>query len=184
MSFILIFILPAMTIWSSAFAGCPNQIRQRDWLTTCSIQESYGDGFAFSDNCYLLHTTNCTFFKMEKWNNPAIPYCQTSECGLHLSVFVSDDTFPRNRLNLTISNPLHGPLWIMYENSTTPDDAKCFTLESNNLKSECNSSITLHSKNAVQSIICPLASSDSYSTIKIVMYGRKMQYSFRNLYSK
>lgn len=171
-------------IWSSALAFCPNQIRKRDQLTTCSIEELYGNEFPSSENCYVLQEINCTLFKMKKWDNAAIPYCQNYECHLHLSVFVSDKDFPRNRLNITIPRPLHMPIWFMYENSTIPDEAKCFALETNSLKSECNSSMPHHSNSPAHSVICPLASSDVYSTIKIVMNGKKMQYSFRNLYSK
>jgi hypothetical protein len=138
----------------------------------------------FANNCFTFNSFNCTS-EVSQWNNISIPVCSKLECGLHLNAYLAyhdaNGNFPRFALNITISESLHEPLKVMYEDVTEPHNANCFSISKSAMDSSC---MDVHENKDVFVIAIPDMASDSYTTVKFLINGKRMEYKFKNLYSR
>ena len=180
-----ILFLAAVVLPKSVFTSCLSVDRQTSRSDICSKYGSYISGSVTSaDGCFtVIADSNCTS-GMLQWNDSTIPYGQN--IGLHLNAFDAYDSngsFPRFALNITISEPLLKTMWFMFEDFIKPQNAKCFTLTKNSAKSKCDNVMGNYDC-YIRDSASSLMTSDSYTTIKFLINGEKMQYKFRNLYGK
>ncbi|XP_057368851.1 uncharacterized protein LOC130689927 [Daphnia carinata] len=165
--------------------SCPNTAQQTSRLDICSNVGSYINGSVTSaDGCFSVVAENDCMYGMTQWEAAAMSFEQNF--GFHLNAYDAYDVngnFPRFALNITISKNLHKPVWFMYEDFIKPHDAKCFTLIKHNNKSKCEDVLPNYDC-LVRDSASSLMTSDSYTTIRILADGEKMQYKFRNLYAR
>lgn len=185
MQFYCILFLVAVTLPKSVFTLCPSLVRQTSRSDICSKYGSYISGLVTSaDGCFtVIADSNCTTGLLQ-WNDSTTPYGR--DIGLHLNAFDAYDrngSFPRFALNITISDPLFKTMWFMLEDFIKPQNAKCFTLIRNIVKPGCDNVMGNYDC-YVRDSASSLMTSDSYTTIKFLMNGEKLQYKFRNLYGK
>jgi hypothetical protein len=174
-SILVVIILPKIV-----FTSCPNLIRKTSRSDICSKNGLYINGSVNSaDDCFtVIADSNCTSGIL-KFNDSTIPFAEN--VGLHLNAFDAYDkngSFPRFALNITISEPLLKTMWFMFEDFMKPQNAKCFTLIKNSYKPECDNVIGNYDC-YVRDSASSLMTSDSYTTIKFIINGEKMQYKFR-----
>lgn len=120
---------------------------------------------------------------LKKWNDAKIPFCQIpEECGIHLNWFISveeNGSFPRVGLNISTTIPLVETLTFFYHKDTLPQD--CF-ISVDKTGENCNNVVGYQVNSLHQAIVCPLNESDVYTTFKFIGNGKKMQYTFRNVF--
>ncbi|KAI9555324.1 hypothetical protein GHT06_017839 [Daphnia sinensis] len=178
-------IFLAIALPLSALTNCPNSVQKTSRLDICSKHGSYINGSVTSaDGCFSVVAENDCAHGMTLWEAAAMSFDQ--KLGLHMNAFDAYDvngSFPRFALNITISKNPHKPVWFMYEDFIKPHDAKCFTLTKNNNESKCEDVLPNYDC-LVRDSASSLMASDSYTTIRVLVDGEKMQYKFRNLYGR
>ena len=150
--------------------------------SSSDLQRSYINGsFSFASDCFTVSSINCT----SQWTNLSIPSCHPIGCGLHLKAYIAyydaNRNFPRFALNITVSESLNDKFEVMFEDVTEPQKAKCFTLLQNTNESKCKGA---HQSQDLFFTPNQFMASDSYTTVKFLLNGKKMQYKFKNLYRK
>lgn len=169
----------------SVLTSCPKSVQRTSRLDICSKHGSYINGSVTSaDGCFSVVAENDCTYGITQWEAAAILFDQN--LGVYMNAYDAYDvngSFPRFALNITISEKLHKPLWFMYEDFIKPQDAKCFTLTKNMNESKCED-VLPHYDCLVRDSASSLMTSDSYTTIRVLANGKKMQYKFRNLYGR